>query len=82
MPARVPMSERQRQELLALPDTEDEVIRHHSLDAADMAAVAPVLFPEMTKRGQKPSEMVALLASAGAMSETIPPSVQCPIVGD
>jgi tripartite ATP-independent transporter DctM subunit len=48
---------------------------------ADMAAVAPVLFPEMTKRGQKPSEMVALLASAGAMSETIPPSLVLITVG-
>lgn len=40
MPARVPMSEKQRQALLALPDTENEVIRHHSLDAVDLAAVA------------------------------------------
>jgi tripartite ATP-independent transporter DctM subunit len=48
---------------------------------ADMAAVAPVLFPEMAKRGEKPSEMVALLASAGAMSETIPPSLVLITVG-
>ena len=40
MPARVPMSEKQRQALLALPDTENEVVRHHSLDAVDLAAVA------------------------------------------
>lgn len=46
MPARVPMSERQRQALLALPDTEDEVVRHHSLDAADLAAVAGARTPE------------------------------------
>jgi hypothetical protein len=46
MPARVPMSERQRQALLALPDTEDEVVRHHSLDAADLAAVAEARTPE------------------------------------
>ena len=29
--------------------------------AADMAAVAPVLFPEMKKRGAKPGDLVALL---------------------
>ena len=29
--------------------------------AADMAAVAPVLFPEMKKRGSHPGELVALL---------------------
>lgn len=46
MPARVPMSERQRQALLALPDTEDEVVRHHILDAADLAAVAEAITPE------------------------------------
>src|SRR5213079_1306509 len=40
--------------------------------AADMAAIAPVLFPEMKRRGAKPGELVALLSSSGAMSETIP----------
>ena len=48
---------------------------------ADMAAVAPVLFPEMKKRGQKPGEMVALLATSGAMAETIPPSLVLITVG-
>lgn len=43
--------------------------------AADMAAVAPVLIPEMKKRGYSDDELVALLASSGAMSETIPPSL-------
>jgi len=43
--------------------------------AADMAAVAPVLVPEMKKRGYRDGELVALLASSGAMSETIPPSL-------
>lgn len=41
---------------------------------ADMAAVAPVLFPEMKRRGSRPGELVALLSATGAMSETIPPS--------
>jgi len=42
---------------------------------ADMAAVAPVLFPEMRKRGMDDGELVSLLAASGAMSETIPPSL-------
>lgn len=48
---------------------------------ADMAAVAPVLFPEMKQRGQKPGDMVALLATSGAMAETIPPSLVLITVG-
>src|SRR6476619_253098 len=43
--------------------------------AADMAAVAPVLFPEMKRRGANSGDLVALLSSSGAMSETIPPSL-------
>jgi tripartite ATP-independent transporter DctM subunit len=43
--------------------------------AADMAAIAPVLLPEMERRGSKRSELVALMAATGAMSETIPPSI-------
>jgi TnpA family transposase len=39
MPARVPMSERQRDALLPLPDTEDEVVRRHSLSPADLSAI-------------------------------------------
>lgn len=49
--------------------------------AADMAAVAPVLFPEMIQRGAKPGELVALLSSSGAMSETIPPSLVLITIG-
>ncbi len=49
--------------------------------AADMAAVAPVLFPEMRARGAKPSEMVAILAACGAMSETVPPSLVLITIG-
>jgi tripartite ATP-independent transporter DctM subunit len=49
--------------------------------AADMAAVAPVLFPEMKRRGSKPGELVALLAASGAMSETIPPSLVLITIG-
>src|SRR5262249_22140623 len=43
--------------------------------AADRAAVAPVLFPEMKRRGADDGELIALLSSSGAMSETIPPSL-------
>jgi tripartite ATP-independent transporter DctM subunit len=43
--------------------------------AADMAAIAPILLPEMRKRGYQPGETVALLAASSAMSETIPPSL-------
>ena len=49
--------------------------------AADQAAVAPVLFPEMKRRGGNPGELVAQLAAAAAMSETIPPSLLLIIVG-
>lgn len=42
---------------------------------ADMAAVAPALFPEMKKRGAGDGELVAMLGASGAMSETIPPSL-------
>ncbi|HEX2654256.1 MAG TPA: TRAP transporter large permease subunit [Xanthobacteraceae bacterium] len=49
--------------------------------AADMAAVAPVLFPEMKRRGSKPGELVALLSASGAMSETIPPSLVLITIG-
>ena len=49
--------------------------------AADMAAVAPVLFPEMRRRGASGGELVALLAASGAMSETIPPSLVLITIG-
>ena len=48
---------------------------------ADMAAVAPVLIPEMKKRGLDEGEMVALLAATGAMAETIPPSLVLIAIG-
>ncbi len=49
--------------------------------AADMAAIAPVLFPEMVKRGSHQGELVSLLAASGAMSETIPPSLVLITIG-
>ncbi|RKF30731.1 ABC transporter permease [Paraburkholderia fungorum] len=49
--------------------------------AADMAAIAPALFPEMQRRGAKPEELVALLSSTGAMTETIPPSLVLITIG-
>ena len=49
--------------------------------AADMAAIAPSLFPDMKRRGAKPGELAALLSASGAMSETIPPSLVLITVG-
>lgn len=49
--------------------------------AADMAAVAPVLFPEMKARGAKSGDLVALLAATGAQTETIPPSLVLITIG-
>ena len=48
---------------------------------SDMAAVAPALFPEMKRRGQKPKEMVALLATGAAMADTVPPSIVLIVLG-
>lgn len=49
--------------------------------AADMAAIAPALFPEMKKRGAKDGELVALLAATGAQTETVPPSLVLITIG-
>src|ERR1700728_4018874 len=49
--------------------------------AADMAAVAPVLFPEMKLRGARSGDLVALLAATGAQTETIPPSLVLITIG-
>src|SRR5882757_1184367 len=49
--------------------------------AADRAAVAPVLFPEMKARGAKPGGLVALLSATGAQTETIPPSLVLITIG-
>ena len=46
-----------------------------------MAAIAPVLFPEMKKRGAKPGDLVALLSTTGAQTETIPPSIVLITIG-
>lgn len=43
--------------------------------AADMAAIVPIIVPEMKRRGVKDGEVVSLLAASGAMAETIPPSI-------
>jgi tripartite ATP-independent transporter DctM subunit len=49
--------------------------------AADMAAIAPVLFPEMKQRGAKEGDLVALLSATGAQTETIPPSIVLITIG-
>ncbi len=48
---------------------------------ADMAAITPVLFPEMEKRGANKGELVALLSATGAQTETIPPSIVLITIG-
>ena len=49
--------------------------------AADMAAIAPALFPEMKARGAKAGDLVALLAATGAQTETVPPSLVLITIG-
>lgn len=48
---------------------------------SDMATVAPALFPAMKQRGNKPSEMVALLATGAVMADTVPPSIVLIVLG-
>lgn len=48
---------------------------------SDMATVAPALFPEMKRRGYKPKEMIALLATGAAMADTVPPSIVLIVLG-
>ena len=46
MPARIPMTEKQRVALLSLPAIEDEVVRYHSLDENDLVAIREARTPE------------------------------------
>ncbi|MDF1747525.1 MAG: TRAP transporter large permease subunit [Alphaproteobacteria bacterium] len=48
---------------------------------SDMATVAPALFPEMKRRGNKPPQMIALLATGAAMADTVPPSIILIVMG-
>jgi tripartite ATP-independent transporter DctM subunit len=48
---------------------------------SDMATVAPALFPAMERRGNKPEEMVALLATGAVMADTVPPSIVLIVLG-
>ena len=49
--------------------------------AADMAAIAPALFPEMKQRGASEGDLVALLSATGAQTETVPPSLVLITIG-
>jgi len=49
--------------------------------AADMAAVAPGLIPEMKRRGMIPGELAAMLGGSAVMTETIPPSLVLIMIG-
>ena len=46
MPGRAPMIAAQREALLALPDAEELLVRHHSLDEHELAAVNTARTPE------------------------------------
>ena len=59
MPARVPMTAAQREALLALPDAEELLVRHHGLDERDLAAVNTARTPE-TRLGYAPAMLPAL----------------------
>jgi tripartite ATP-independent transporter DctM subunit len=48
---------------------------------SDMATIAPALFPEMKRRGHKPKDMIALLATGAAMADTVPPSIVLIVLG-
>src|SRR5690606_38713383 len=48
---------------------------------SDRATVAPALFPAMERRGNKPPEMVALLATGAVMADTVPPSIVLIVLG-
>lgn len=48
---------------------------------SDMATVAPALFPEMRRRGNKPEEMIALLGTGAIMADTVPPSIVLIVIG-
>lgn len=49
--------------------------------AADVVAVGSVLRRELRKQGYPPEEGAAVLSSAGAMSETIPPCIAMLVLG-
>ncbi|MGD9844185.1 MAG: TRAP transporter large permease subunit [Variibacter sp.] len=49
--------------------------------AADVVAVGSVLRSELRRKGYKPEEGAAVLCAAGAMSETIPPSIAMLVLG-
>ena len=49
--------------------------------AADVVAVGSVLRGELRRQGFRPEEGAAVLSAAGAMSETIPPSIAMLVLG-
>jgi tripartite ATP-independent transporter DctM subunit len=49
--------------------------------AADVVAVGSVMRGELNRRGYRPEEGAAVLSAAGAMSETIPPSIAMLVLG-
>jgi hypothetical protein len=52
MPARVPMTVKHRAALLALPATEQELVRYHSLGPDDLAVIAGARTPDSLDLGR------------------------------
>src|SRR3546814_3841110 len=63
MPARIPMTQRQRAALLALPDSEAAVVRHYGLDAEDLAAIGTARTPatRLSRSEEHTSELQSLM---------------------
>lgn len=49
--------------------------------AADLAAVAPIVVPEMKRQKIDEGHILSVVSSCGAMAETIPPSIVLIIIG-
>src|SRR5699024_12549383 len=47
----------------------------------DIAAVAPIVVPEMKRKGFDEGHILSVTASCGAMAETVPPSIVLIIIG-
>ena len=56
-------------------------VRHLRRQGRRHGRVAPVLFPEMRKRGASDGDLVALLSATGAQTETVPPSLVLITIG-
>jgi hypothetical protein len=58
-------------------DCENTLLPDISIAGPKMAALAPVLFPEMSRRGSDPGDLTGWLAATGAQTQTAPLQVHC-----